>query len=794
MCRWTAAVAAPVTALTRTFPALPAPRALPAAAFAASLLLTSPALAQTMPAGCFEQLTPGARPSADLYCIDLVAAPDFPDARGAAELGRAQSPFGVAVDRDGTHLFDLRVSAEGLPDPTTVAGATAYVAWVTTPTLWPLVRLGEVGGGVTATGRVAFDKFLVLISAEASLEVTERTGPLVLRGTSASTRMLPFDEQYLLVAGGGAGHAGHETDGAPETPGQRTTHAGDHARPPAGTEWTMPPMHPRVPMPPGMDHLRPSVTPFLPAAAPGEAVVDGIPSRALRVADGDTIDLTAQRVRFTLGEREVTMYGYNGQIPGPLIRAEQDATIVVRLHNSTEFPTAVHWHGLRLDNRFDGVPGVTQAAVAPGASFIYEVNFPDPGLYWYHPHLREDVTQSLGLYGNLRVDSPNDSHLRRVDREEVWMLSDLLVDDQGLYPYGQEAPTHALMGRFGNVILLNGVPAGGRMEIDRGEVVRFLLTNVANVRTFNLSFGGAPIRLIASDLSHFEREEWVESVVIAPAERYVVEVRFDEPGDFAVENRVRAIDHMYGSFFQEVDTIALVRVKDRGASPIPGDADPLRTHDDVVAGIDALRPHFDRPPDRELILSQEVGELDFPLRQLMQNDSAYFNPVEWSGTMPDMDWAVTSNEVTWTLRDPESGRENMEIDWRFREGDLVRLRIRNERDVLHAMQHPIHIHGQRFLVLSLNGVPGDNLVWKDTFLLPVGWTAELLVEMTNPGDWMIHCHIAEHLESGMMATFRVDPKDREWDGWEGYVPGSGHHLPAPSHHPTTADPAPEIPR
>ncbi len=494
----------------------------------------------------------------------------------------------------------------------------------------------------------------------------------------------------------------------------------------------------------------------------------------LRVADGDTIELTAQRVRRTVGGKPVIMYGYNGMVPGPLIRTAQGATIVVRVHNRTEFPTAVHWHGIRLDNRFDGVPGVTQAAVPPGGSFVYEVRLPDAGLYWYHPHQREDVKQALGLYGNVRVDSRNIGHLNPVHREEVWVLDDLLVGDDGLVPYGREAPTHALMGRFGNVLLLNGEP-GGRLEVDRGTVVRFLLTNVASTRTFNLSFGGAPIKLVASDLSRFEREEWVESVVIAPAERYVVEVRFDEPGELAVENRVRGIDHMYGNYFQEVDTVALVRVRERSAAALPDRFDRLRAHAEVSAEIAALRPHFDRPPDREIVLAQEVGALPFPLRPLMQRDSAFFNPVEWSGTMPMMDWVVTANEVSWLLREPATGRENMALDWQFREGDVVRLRIRNERQVLHAMQHPIHIHGQRFLVISMNGVLNDNLAWKDTFLLPVGWTAELLVEMSNPGDWMIHCHISEHLESGMMAVFRVHPKDGGWRGWKGYQPGSGRH-------------------
>lgn len=142
--------------------------------------------------------------------------------------------------------------------------------------------------------------------------------------------------------------------------------------------------------------------------------------------------------------------------------------------------------------------------------------------------------------------------------------------------------------------------------------------------------------------------------------------------------------------------------------------------------------------------------------------------------MPMMNWVVTPNELTWILRDRDGGHENMDIDWRFRQGDLVRLRIRNARELLHGMHHPIHIHGQRFLVLSMNGVPNDNRVWKDTFLLPVGWTAELLVEMSNPGDWMLHCHISEHLESGMMTVFRVDPADGEWRGWRGFTRGAGH--------------------
>ena len=141
----------------------------------------------------------------------------------------------------------------------------------------------------------------------------------------------------------------------------------------------------------------------------------------------------------------------------------------------------------------------------------------------------------------------------------------------------------------------------------------------------------------------------------------------------------------------------------------------------------------------------------------MLYDWIYFNPVEWSGTMPIMNWLTTSNEVTWLLRDSVTGAENMDIDWNFQVGDVVKSRLVNNRDAWHAMQHPLHIHGQRFLVLDQDGVRNNNLVWKDTVLLPAGTTTDILLEISNPGRWMVHCHIAEHLESGMKFVFEVLP-------------------------------------
>jgi FtsP/CotA-like multicopper oxidase with cupredoxin domain len=139
-------------------------------------------------------------------------------------------------------------------------------------------------------------------------------------------------------------------------------------------------------------------------------------------------------------------------------------------------------------------------------------------------------------------------------------------------------------------------------------------------------------------------------------------------------------------------------------------------------------------------------------------------PVDWNDGMSMLNWAVTPNEVTWALRDPVTAAENMDIAWTFRQGDIVKLRITNDATAPHAMAHPIHVHGQRFLVVGRNGVANDHLAWKDTVLIPAGETVDLLLDLTNPGRWLLHCHVAEHMGAHMMMTFTVDPRPRRVDG------------------------------
>ena len=312
------------------------------------------------------------------------------------------------------------------------------------------------------------------------------------------------------------------------------------------------------------------------------------------------------------------------------------------------------------------------------------------------------------------------------------------------------------MGRFGNVFLVNGEP-DYHVAVRRGEVVRFYLTNASNTRTWNLSFAGARMKLLASDAGPFEREAWVQSVVIGPAERYVIDVRFDKTGSSAFLNRVQGLDHLYGRFFPEVDTLGAVAVSAQPVSPDLGTTfGRIRSDTATMRQLEPLRRYVARPPDQALILTLAAHDLPFVTQRLMMLDSIYFAPVEWSGTMPMMNWASTANQVRWILRDPATGRENTAVDWRFKRGSFVKIRLVNERRAFHGMQHPIHLHGQRFLVLAVNGVPKHNLVWKDTVLVPAGSVVDILLDASNPGHWMLHCHIAEHLTAGMMTHFTVE--------------------------------------
>jgi FtsP/CotA-like multicopper oxidase with cupredoxin domain len=135
--------------------------------------------------------------------------------------------------------------------------------------------------------------------------------------------------------------------------------------------------------------------------------------------------------------------------------------------------------------------------------------------------------------------------------------------------------------------------------------------------------------------------------------------------------------------------------------------------------------------------------------------SAASDGIEWEDN--GMNATMPAGMMKWKMIDEATGKTNMDIDWQFKKGDKVKIRLINDEHSAHPMQHPMHFHGQRFLVLSEDGVENTNLVWKDTVLVPAGYTVDILLDASNPGDWMFHCHIAEHLTDGMMGMLKVLP-------------------------------------
>ncbi|HEU0236163.1 MAG TPA: multicopper oxidase family protein [Candidatus Limnocylindrales bacterium] len=481
---------------------------------------------------------------------------------------------------------------------------------------------------------------------------------------------------------------------------------------------------------------------------PFTADITGLPdataTAVIDLRNGDTYPIRAGIVRKTLGDATVRMLAYNGSIPGPTLRVPQGSEVTIDVANETDVPTTVHWHGLRLDNRFDGVPhGVHRGMQAPipvGGSFAYRLRFPDPGIYWYHPHVREDYTQELGLYGNILVTPSDPDYWAPVDRELVVVLDDILLKGTKVAPFSRTRSNRTAMGRYGNLMLLNG-EANATLQARQGEVIRLYLTNTANVRPFNLRIPGAQLKLVGGDGGRIEEETFVDEVLIAPSERAVVDVLFETAGILPIEHRGPELTRPLG-------TIAVTESAER--SPFVEAFSTRRRNGEFEAERARLADDLARDPDKHLSLVAVM-----PGMRNHGGGHGEHVDIEWEDTMQLHNRMTTPWSMFWKLVDPETGAQNQEIRWSFRTGDRIKVRIANDPHSDHPMQHPFHIHGERFLVIARDGTPADNLVWKDSVLIRTGETVDLLVDMSNPGTWMAHCHIAEHLEGGMMLSFQV---------------------------------------
>src|SRR5919197_4124782 len=591
-----------------------------------------------------------------------------------------------------------------------------------------------------------------------------------------------------------------------------------------------------------------------------EGLPDAGKTELVELADGDEFELEIMPVKKRIGDTTIRMLAYNGSIPGPTLKVAQGSTITVHVTNHGDIEATVHWHGLRLENRYDGTHD-TQAPIPVGESFTYQVHVPDPGAYWYHPHIREDYGQEMGLYGNILVIPSEPDYWPPANRELLLTLDDILIEDGQIAAFRDSETTHVAMGRFGNVMLVAG-EADLQLAVKRGEVVRFYFTNTANTRVFNVTLPGAQMKLVGADAGHYEHEELVEEALLAPSERVVVDVLFADAGELELEHRTP----------ERTYRLAAVTVAD--ARPEKSYADQfaqLRTNADMVELREHLEPFLQAAPDKTLsfvaemdmgvpegvpvvyvcpmhpeVVSEEPGscpKCGMKLLAQAAEETTYVCPMhpevtsekpgrcpkcgmkllpesvvaaggghghehhhahghhghehashghghhghshghdgehghhhhdsvsesahthdtaqglEWEDDMVEVNRMTTPANMRWKLVHRETGAENAQIDWTFRVGDQVKLRLVNEMDSDHPMPHPFHVHGAgRFLILARNDVVEPNLVWKDTVLVRTGETVDILLDVTNPGRWMAHCHIAEHHESGMMLSFNVNP-------------------------------------
>jgi FtsP/CotA-like multicopper oxidase with cupredoxin domain len=549
----------------------------------------------------------------------------------------------------------------------------------------------------------------------------------------------------------------------------------------------------------------------------------------VELADGDKFNLRIAPVSKQVGDNTVRMLAYNGSIPGPILKVKEGSEIVVEIENQGDMEATVHWHGLRLDNRYDGTHQ-TQTPMQVGERFTARVRFSDPGVYWYHPHIREDYGQEMGLYGNVLVEPADPDYWPPANREVPLTLDDILLEDGKVAPFSRTETTHSAMGRFGDILLVSG-ETDLSLTAELGEVVRFYLTNTANTRVFRVVLPGARMKLVGGDSGHVEHEEFVEDVVLAPSERVVVEVLFDKARDLTLEHRTP----------ERVYPLAAIHVSEDRAVPSLGEEfEELRSNEDMVAERERIRPYLGAEPDKTLafiaememeapqgdgpvvyacpmhpavvseepghcpecgmkllaveapsttytcpmhaeIVSEEPGHCPqcgmklLPAQLVAEaggghqheshehhadahegHDHAESGGIEWEDDMVEVNRLTTPANMRWKLIDRETDFENAAIDWQFRVGDQVKIRLLNEMGGDHPMHHPFHVHGAgRFLVLSRDGVVEPNLVWTDTVLVRTGQTVDILLDVSNPGLWMAHCHIAEHHESGMMFSFEV---------------------------------------
>ena len=471
---------------------------------------------------------------------------------------------------------------------------------------------------------------------------------------------------------------------------------------------------------------------FLLGAA-GAASALALPEGVTAEGNYKTFNLSAVESRSRLVPEpygDTAVWCYNHSVPGPEIRVKQGDRLVIKVDNQLTQPTTVHWHGVRTPNAMDGVPFLTQAPINQGDSFSYEFDAQDAGTFWYHPHMQSVEQLARGLYGPLIVEERNPI---RVDRDVTWVLDDWRlrksaeIDDEFSNWHDM---THA--GRYGNTVTING-RITETFDVRPGERIRLRLINAANARIFGLDFAAHRPWVIAVDgqpVAPFEISEG-ELVTIGPAMRVDLVIDMDAgPGlgstiadRFNPRRKYDLVDLVYGG--------EPVRAS-RPDWPIELEPNPLSI------------PQLENAERHEVVFTGGamghgvVSRMGIQLTERMRKSMDAMR----NGTHNGRFWFINGEAMTGHMADPM-------------------LVLKRDRTYLISMVnatawfHPIHLHGHSFQLVSRNGVPLESTRWHDTVLMAPQEEVEIALVADNPGDWMFHCHILEHMAAGMMGVIRV---------------------------------------
>ncbi len=415
----------------------------------------------------------------------------------------------------------------------------------------------------------------------------------------------------------------------------------------------------------------------------------------------DAIVLRAAPGRIRLLEDEnllTSVWGFNGQVPGPVLRARQGEPFRVRLANGLDQPLAIHWHGIRLDNSMDGT-SLTQAPVAPGGMFDYAFSPPDAGTYWYHPLLNASGLRERGLSGLLLVEEKNPDR----DRADVpLVIDDWLLDRQGQLDdasFGE--PSHAAgEGRLGNRFTVNGM-ARPTLEAPADRELRLRVLNCANARTIEVLLKGAEGWVMARDgqpIAPLRIDD--NAVPLAPGQR----------ADLVLSSGTRKALMAVWTDAGVTEIATITRV----GSAAPGN------HAVSPLPANPLPDYFNYSATESPTLTIESGK--------------------GAGAARGNVWSYGGQAGL--------GEEPL---FRVSRGVTVILTVDN----ISRHTHVIHIHGHVARVVARSGRPAIDASWGDTFVCPPIEPVKIIFIADNPGRWLISSTIAEHFDAGAQTWFEV---------------------------------------